>query len=147
MKALILKYSLVIVLVLESIQSFGQTEKLVYYFPPNVNIEIDKYLDSKINIDKNQNQYLVISSDSIGIYTVKIQEFSNDNHGVLRIINSTNRFYQFESHYIPIIYDYDFKFLSYGKDSKGRHLRNHLIYEYPYIIKFSWLGKIISNSR
>lgn len=128
------------------IQKF-QTE---YIFPEAIN----KAINEKISSYKEYPEwkfYLTVSrvvqGEETGNYQVFVNSYKDEPIDVIAgLISKSNRYYQFDDSKVPIIFDYDFTFIGYGTDSKGRVVRSNVTGN-GYLIEFDKTGKIVDTGN
>ena len=85
-------------------------------------------------------------AESAGNYKLFIHTYSaSPSKAIQDLISTTKRYYLFDGKKIPILFDYDFAFVSYGEDDKGRPVRK-LFMNHAYSIEFEPRGGKIVNT-
>lgn len=129
----------------------AQDSGVEYYFFDSVNIKINEYLSHRSSENPDIEFYLTVYTETeqerSRSYTVVIGSYSHAGHQLPMVRElldaSTGRYYNFDGDKIPILFDYDFTFVVWGKDEKGRPVRRYLIQD-GYSIEFEERsGKII----
>lgn len=147
MKVLLLIYLSSSCLVM-SCQAQGNN-KFEYIFPIKVNQEIDKAIDVYEN-KPEWHHYLTINrvfnGDNCGNYIVTIQPYNEEPSETVRdLLSKNSHYYRYGKVKIPIVFDYDFQFVGYGSDAKGRVIRKSVITHGGYDIEFTIEGEIVKN--
>lgn len=97
---------------LEKVELISQ-KGIQYKFPDN----IESTLNNVIKFKENESQLLELETVNDSTFILVLYAFSKDKNGVLaknKLINQTNRYYQFNKERIPIIFDTDYKFSNPG---------------------------------
>lgn len=141
---------LILLLLASSCQ--GQHQLVEYYFSEEVNAEIDRYIATQIEANKDLSFYLTISREtmfeSAGNYQIVIGTLNSDaSSTVNKLANAAGRYYSYQDNNVPVVFDYDFAFAKHGEDKKGRPVRKHVI-EHSYLIEFTPRdGKIVKKGN
>lgn len=139
---------LLVILFLTSCQK-ENTQKLEYFFSEEVNSEID----SKISSYEDSPEwrfYLtvrrVVYPDDCGNYQILITSYKDQPIDFIRnILMNSGHFYRTSKGVeVPIVFDYDFSFLSHGIDRNGRVIRKNVTGN-SYFIEFTKTGKIVNS--
>ena len=114
---------LVICILASQVNAFAQ-DKIEYVFDQNTDTEIRKFLKTTYDKDTLSKFYFILSQESardgyahtklyIGVYKDSPIYFVN------AIIQASSRIYKYAGIQIPICFDYDFRFISYGQNKRG----------------------------
>ena len=127
----------------------AQTTDVKYFFSKPVNEEIDKYIKARLESNPGLSFYLTVFRQTqfkeAGNYQVFVGSYENEpTEPVSKLLKASGgRYYLYDESKIPILFDYDFAFVSWGEDEKGRPLRKNVM-QHSFFIEFSQrTGKIV----
>ncbi|MEM6524673.1 MAG: hypothetical protein AAF693_12800 [Bacteroidota bacterium] len=146
-----LSIALVSVLLI-SCKSYSQdNSKIQYIFPPKIN----EFLDEKISESSSKNPgisyymilYHVTWVEERDNHLISIGTFESKPIDVIdNLISKSIHFYRLGKMEIPIIFDYDFSFVGYGTDAKGRTVRKNITGSSSFYVEFDRAGKIVDSN-
>jgi len=123
-------------------------QQVQYTFSKEVDKEIDSYIEKLYSSNRDIKFYIEVSTiwigDNKGNFEISIGDYSDNNPPsmlVASLISNSNHFYLNGETKIPIFFDYDSAFISYGTDSKGRVVRKELML-HTFTIQFNRKGQI-----
>lgn len=150
MKVLIRLYVLFFTVLFMNCQGGIAQNYMEYIFPQRVNEAIDEKIFS-YEEHPGWSFYLIISRVSHGEgasnYQLFLESYKGDLPGVVAgLIEKTNRYYQSKNTRIPIIFDYDYVFTSFGTDRHGRVIRKNMTGS-GYLIEFDKNGEIVRTGN
>lgn len=146
-------YCSVLILVLSFNNGYCQDiGRIEYVFSKQVN----EFLDEKISFYKENNPdwnlYFVLNRvtwvEERGNYLISIGAYKDKPFEVEEdLLKKSVHYYKSSTLQIPIIFDYDFAFTSYGVDSKGRVVRKNITGAGVFYIEFNRNGEIVETSN
>jgi hypothetical protein len=122
-------------------------KNIEYIFSHEVNAAIDKYVQDFEVSGQKINFYLILGQiscfEDCGNYQISIGYYKNDPP---QSVKKSSHYYQSSHLILPITFDYDYAFIGYGTDRKGRVIRKYTI-EHYYVIEFNKAGNVIRKGK
>ena len=130
---------------------FSQEKGVKYFFSKEVNARINDHI-KEASVENENKFYITVRRrtrfENKGNYVVYVNAYKDQPAEFIEeLIKVTGRYYLYENQKIPIVFDYDFDFISYGGDEKGRPLRK-LDMNHSYLfIEFDPKGKVVETGN
>lgn len=147
-----MKNILIVLICLVSISCSAQEDGVKYFFSKDVNSEIDRYIKKVTESSELNGFYLTVFKhkypNEVNNHVVYIKSYEDAPPSSFeKLIRISRRYYLYNKEKIPVIFDYDFEFISYGEDPKGRPLRKIDMNHSYYFIEFNTKGKIVETGH
>jgi|SRR6218665_105446 len=147
MKTQIFLSTLLLIGIIGCQRLYSQENKIEYVFPGKVN----RAINSRLSLYKEPEYkfYIIIGnvffSKDCGNYQLSIGAYRDTpNEVIKKFIDQNNRYYKYEELMVPVIFEYDFSFASFGRDSKGRVIKKDITSNSnSYVIEFNVSGEIV----
>ena len=124
---------------------YSQDNKIEYFFSEEVN----KSINARLSLYKESEYkfYIIIGNvlltEDCGNYQIGIGTYKDTpGEATGRFLEHSSHYYKYGTSAVPVIFDHDFAFAFFGKDSKGRITRINTTGN-NYVIEFDRSGKII----